>query len=79
MIEVTRINGKKLVLNAELIESMEATPDTVITLTGGNKYVVTETTEELISKVTEYKRHCHPLFRKEDEEFSLGEEGEKAE
>lgn len=67
MIEVTRINGKKLVLNADLIESMEATPDTVITLTGGNKYVVSESTEELIGKVTKYKRHCHPLFREEGE------------
>lgn len=67
MIEVTRLNGKKLILNSDLIESMEATPDTVITLTGGNKYVVAETTEELIRKVTEYKRHCHPLFQEEGE------------
>ncbi|MGI1658145.1 MAG: flagellar FlbD family protein [Desulfitobacterium sp.] len=63
MIEVTRLNGKKLVINSDLIETMEATPDTVITLTGGNKYVVVESTEELIRKVAEYKRFCHPLFR----------------
>ncbi|MGE4271318.1 MAG: flagellar FlbD family protein [Desulfitobacterium sp.] len=63
MIEVTRLNGKKLVVNSDLIETMEATPDTVITLTGGNKYVVVESTDELIRKVTEYKRFCHPLFR----------------
>lgn len=69
MIEVTRLNGKKLVLNSELIESMEATPDTVITLTGGNKYVVTETTMELIRRVTEFKRNCHPLFQEEGENF----------
>ncbi len=67
MIEVTRLNGKKLILNAELIETMESTPDTVITLTGGNKYVVGETTEELIRKVTKYKRRCHPLFQEEGE------------
>lgn len=67
MIEVTRLNGKKLVINSDLIETMEATPDTVLTLTGGNKYVVAETTEELIRKVKEYKRHCHPLYREEGE------------
>lgn len=67
MIEVTRLNGKKLILNSELIETMESTPDTVVTLTGGNKYVVGETTEELIQKVTEYKRRCHPLFQEEGE------------
>jgi len=67
MIHVTRINGKKLVLNADLIESMESTPDTVITLMGGNKYVVAEKPEEIIKKVTEYKRQCHPLFREEGE------------
>lgn len=67
MIEVTRLNGKKLILNSELIETMESTPDTVITLTGGNKYVVGETTEELVRRVTEYKRRCHPLFKEEGE------------
>lgn len=61
MIQVTRLNGKQFVLNSDLIESMEATPDTVITLTGGNKYVVSETTEELIRRITDYQRHCHPL------------------
>jgi flagellar protein FlbD len=67
MIQVTRLNGKQFVLNSNLIESMEATPDTVITLTGGNKYVVSETTEELIRRVTDYQRRSHPLFREEGE------------
>lgn len=67
MIQVTRLNGKQFILNSELIESMEATPDTVITLTGGNKYVVSETTEELIRKIIDYQRHSHPLYREEGE------------
>ena len=67
MIHVTRINGKRFVLNSELIEIMESTPDTVITLTGGNKYVVSETTEELIRRITEYRRRCHPLYQEEGE------------
>lgn len=67
MIQVTRLNGKQFILNSELIESMEATPDTVITLTGGNKYVVSETTEELIRRIIDYHRRSHPLFREEGE------------
>lgn len=67
MIQVTRLNGKQFILNTELIESMEATPDTVITLTGGNKYVVSETTEELIRRVIDYHRRIHPLYREEGE------------
>ena len=39
MIDVTRFNGKSFVLNAELIEVMEETPDTVITLTTGHKVI----------------------------------------
>ena len=55
MIDVTRFNGKSFVLNAELIEVMEETPDTVITLTTGHKYVVKESVEEVYSKVITYK------------------------
>ncbi|WP_434511463.1 flagellar FlbD family protein [Desulfitobacterium sp. AusDCA] len=62
MITVTRINGKEFVLNCDLIETMEETPDTVITLTGGNKYVVSESMEELIERITKYHQHCHPLY-----------------
>lgn len=57
MIDVTRFNGKSFVLNAELIEVMEETPDTVITLTTGHKYVVKESVEEVYSKVITYKRN----------------------
>ncbi|GAB6173429.1 flagellar FlbD family protein [Paradesulfitobacterium aromaticivorans] len=66
MIYVTRLNGKQLVLNADLIETMEETPDTVITLTGGNKYVVAEAAEVLIERVQEYHRRCHPLDEAEE-------------
>lgn len=56
MIEVTRLNNKPFVLNCELIETVEATPDTVITLTNGKKYVVAETVDDIVKKVVEYKR-----------------------
>jgi flagellar protein FlbD len=63
MIEVTRFNGTKLILNADMIETIEASPDAVVMLTSGKKWVVTETTDELISKIIEYKRRCYPDVR----------------
>lgn len=56
MIELTRLNGKTYVLNADLIETVESTPDTVITLTTNKKLVVNETKEEIIEKVIRYKK-----------------------
>lgn len=54
MITVTRLNGTKVALNALLIETVEATPDTVITLTTGNKYVVREQVPEIIRLIRDY-------------------------
>ncbi|AEE91375.1 Flagellar protein FlbD [Tepidanaerobacter acetatoxydans Re1] len=56
MIELTRLNGTKFVLNAELIESVESTPDTVVTLTTDKKLVVLEKKDEIINKVIQYKK-----------------------
>ena len=57
MIDVTRLNGKSFVFNAELIEVMEETPDTVITLTTGHKYVVKESVDEVYNRIVNYKRN----------------------
>lgn len=59
MIEVTRLKGTKIVINAELIEMVEETPDTVITLTSGKKYIVSESGRDIIGLVVEYKRKIH--------------------
>lgn len=48
MIKVTRFNDEQLIVNVQLIEMIESTPDTVITLTTGKKIVVKESTEEII-------------------------------
>jgi flagellar protein FlbD len=53
MITVTRLNGPAFALNPDLIERIEATPDTVIHLVGGTNYVVVETVEEIIALVRE--------------------------
>jgi flagellar protein FlbD len=56
MIEVTRLNKKEFVLNCDWIETVESTPDTVITLTNGKKYVVAENVDDIVKKVVEYKQ-----------------------
>ncbi len=48
MITVTRLNGPAFALNPDLIERIEATPDTVIHLVGGTNYVVVESVDEII-------------------------------
>ncbi|MCX7922381.1 MAG: flagellar FlbD family protein [Clostridia bacterium] len=55
MIRLTRLNGTNFVLNCELIETVEATPDTVISTVHGKKLVVSEGVEEVVEKVIQYK------------------------
>ena len=56
MIQVTRINHMPLVLNSDLIEHIETTPDTIISLTNGQKLVVLEPVEEIIRRVIDFRR-----------------------
>lgn len=55
MILVTRINGAVFALNPDLIERVECTPDTVVTLVDGTKYIVAESVPELIDSVRHYR------------------------
>ena len=55
MIVLTRLNGPPFALNPDLIERVDANPDTVVTLVGGIKYVVAESLEELLAKVREFR------------------------
>ena len=61
MIRVTRLGGKEFVVNADLIRFVEATPDTIITLTTGDKLVVQESVDEIIRRVIEYGRSLRTL------------------
>lgn len=56
MIKVTRINDALLVINADLIEFVEAIPDTIISLTTGKKVMVKETIDQVITRVAAFKR-----------------------
>lgn len=55
MITVTRLSGVCFLLNPDLIERADATPDTVVTLLNGTKYVVAESLEELADLVLDYR------------------------
>ena len=63
MIIVKRFSGKEFVVNCELIEFIEATPDTVVTLVSGNKLVVLDTVEELIEKIVAFKRSVNSCVK----------------
>lgn len=56
MIEVTRLNGTQILVNADLIELVEETPDTVITFTTGRKIIVKESRQQIKSLVKSCKR-----------------------
>jgi flagellar protein FlbD len=56
MIHLTRLNQVHLVLNSDLIEHIEMTPDTVISMTTGQKFMVRETSEQVIERVIEFRQ-----------------------
>lgn len=60
MIELTRLNKKPLVVNSDLIEFIENAPDTVITLVTGEKVVVLESAEEILDRITAFRRRLMP-------------------
>lgn len=62
MILVTRLNGTKFYINAELIRTIESTPDTVITLVDDMKLVVKESPEIIVERVVEYRRKVRAPF-----------------
>jgi flagellar protein FlbD len=58
MINLTRINGQTFTLNDDLIETIESTPDTLICMSTGKKFVVQETLDEVITRIVEFRRRC---------------------
>jgi len=69
MITVTCLNGRTLVINADLIEFVEETPDTIISLTTNKKIIVLETAEDIINKVIQYKRKIYTDSHWREEDF----------
>lgn len=59
MIKLTQLNGRPIVVNADLIEFVESAPDTIISLTTGKKILVKESDEEVIRRAASFRRLCH--------------------
>jgi flagellar protein FlbD len=56
MIRLTRLNHAPMILNADLIEHIDMTPDTIVSLTSGQKYTVLESADEVVEKVIDYRQ-----------------------
>ena len=61
MIKVTRLNDSVLMINVEMIQSLQATPDTVITFTNHDRLMVKEPVEEISQRIVEYQRLVNPV------------------
>ena len=62
MITVTRLNGKPLVVNADLIRTVEENPDTTITLINGDHIIVQEPMKQVVAKTIDYGRNLRTLL-----------------
>lgn len=59
MIDVTKMTGKQITINSDLIETIEETPDTVISLTTGKKIIVKESRQMIKNLVILYRKECN--------------------
>ncbi|MGV8146352.1 MAG: flagellar FlbD family protein [Alkaliphilus sp.] len=59
MIKLRRLNDEEFLLNSDLIEFIDQTPDTIITLLNGHKYVVLDTAENVLMKIKKYKKDIY--------------------
>lgn len=64
MIELTRIDGTKFYLNPDLIELLEATHDTHVTLTNGHRYVCAEPPAVIVDRIAEFRRNTMGAMRR---------------
>ncbi len=73
MIQLTRLNHVPLIVNSDLIEHVEVTPDTVVALTTGQKFLVLESAEDVVERVIQFRRAIMaaagcPLKKNQDQE-----------
>ncbi len=73
MIRVTRLDGSELVVNCDLVETVEQTPDTVVSLVNGHKLVVQDSVEQLVDRVVQYRQRIHlcPLLREQSSALTM--------
>jgi flagellar protein FlbD len=65
MIKMTKMSGDEITVNADLIETVQATPDTVITLTSKKKILVKDSVEQIVEKVIEYHKEISSCLKVE--------------
>jgi flagellar protein FlbD len=76
MIVVTRLHGSVLALNCDLIERVEATPRTILTMVDGSRYVVRESVGEIVDKVRAFRASVIVLAQEQERErLVLGDGG----
>lgn len=68
MIVLTKLGGKPLMINEQLIETASETPDTVITMNNGHTYIVTESVKEIMGKIIDFNRLSRRSLRLHKEE-----------
>ena len=66
MIELTKLNDRKIMINSDLIESVEEPPDTVITLVGGKKLIVKENRQQIRNLVILFRREINEKVLRDD-------------
>jgi len=80
LIKITDVSGKEKYLNCDLIEKIEVIPDTLLVLFNGKSFIVKESPDEIIDRITEFKKRCVPLplpvtMKDEDAEIPVKTEG----
>lgn len=75
MIRVTRLDGSELTINSDLVEAIEGTPDTVISLVNGHKLVVKETVDVVVDRIVEFRRRINrcPEIRERIASFPIND------
>lgn len=76
MIALQRLNGQPFLLNVDLIETLESTPDTIIKLTTGKTLIALNSVEDVVRKAIKYKQMCNQtiqVVKKEKEEDSAAD------
>ena len=65
MIKLTRLNKQEYYLNSDMIETVEMTPDTVITMLNGKKFIVSESSEEVVDRVVRFRGKIKSFLQNE--------------
>lgn len=63
MIAIKKLNGREIIINCDLIETIESLPDTTITTINGKKFITTDTVDEIIEKTINYKNKIFTKYQ----------------